>query len=405
MIPTSSFEEFLLSDRRTKKFILNKIKNLESKYLPSLKDESFGLSEILSNNAVLKLFIEEIVPRRLGMNPSASLKEKVDAFFNNLKKMSISLQDEQGVEDRFTRIMNDIDKFNRFRQEYTIARTLLSKVENTGFLSNILKSLRIDSILYMNGYFYELNIVNKKIEGVKIYRITRKLYDIEYFFTKHYKPMLINYLNSLAIVHVWETKEKFFNKLLRNIPVKLIQLILGASRSKRWFIEVHDIGLERREERYYLYAWTGDFALIEILNEKNRGNLYLFPNFKVAVPFNFKKNKIEILQAVVLDPPTLHPFLPESTTSERSICFGRASQAYSNISKRGDISALLTALEMAINLIREGYRHGANPYRTLSECGVKRVDFNYLKRKNIPITNLKDKDALQLFRKKWKVKI
>jgi len=404
MIPTSSFESFLLSDRRVKKFILSRIRGLESKYIPSLQDESFGLGEILSNNAVLQLFIEEIVPRRLGMKASVTLKEKVDAFFSNIKRINIPLQNGDETEDRFIRIMSDIDKFHRLRQEYIIARTELSRKKSTGFLSVILRDLRIDSIIYMNGYFYELKRIRNN-NGIKIYRVTRKLHSIKDFFMKFYKPILTNYLNSLAIVYVWETKERFFNKLLKNIPANLVRLVLGASRSKRWFIEVTDIGLERRGEKHYLYAWTGNFALIELLNDRERGNLYLFPSFKVAVPFNVKKNKIEISPAVVLDPPTLHPFLSSSTTSERSICFGKTTQAYSNISKRGDVSALLTALEMAINMIREGYVHGASPYRTLGECGVRQVNFDYLKRRNIPITNLKDRDALQLLRKKWKVKI
>lgn len=403
MIPIADFESFLLSDRRVKRFISSRIRELEIKYIPSLNRESFGLSEILSNNAVLQLFIEKIVPRRLGVK-ATSLKEKINLFFSNIKRMNVPKQNNADIEDRFVSIMRDIDKFHKLRQEYIIAKTELSRRRSVGFLSSVLKDLGMSSLLYLNNYIYELK--KKDIGGgVKTYVILRKRYSIGEFFKRFYRPVLSNYLNSMAIVHVWETQERFFSKIIKDIPSDLVQLVIGASKSKRWFIEVGDIGLERRGERHYLYAWTGEFALMELLNDSERGNLYLFPSFKVAIPFNVKKNKIDILPAVVLDPPVLHPFLPSSTTSERSICFGKTTQAYSNISKRGDVSALLTVLEMAINLIKEGYVHGASPYRTLRECGVRSVSYDYLRKRNIPITNIKDKDALQLLKKKWGVKI
>ncbi len=402
MIPTADLEYFLLSDRRVKRFISERIRSLERKYIPSLHDESFGLGEILSNNAILRIFIEEIVPRRLGIKSTSSLKEKVEVFFKNLKKTNVPMQGGDNIEDKFSKIMSDVDRFHRLRQEYIIARTELSARREAGFLSSVLRKLKLRAVLYMKGLLYRLKQINTG-GGLKTYRITNKLYSIDDFFDNFYKPMLSNYLNSLAIVYVWETKEKFISRLLRNIPANIIKLVIGASRSKRWFIEVGDIGLERRGERYYLYTWIGPFALIELLNDREQGNLFLFPNFKVAVPFNVAKDKIDIRPAVILDPPSLHPFLSSSATSERSICFGKTMQAYSNISKRGDVTALLTALEMAVNLIKEGYVHGASPYRTLSECGVRKVDYDYLKMRGIRVTNIRDKEARELLKRRWKV--
>ena len=405
MIPTIEFERFLLSSREVKRYVERRIRELERKYIPSLEEESFGIREILSNNTVLQIFIEEIVPKRLGIEKkSVTLKEKVKAFFNNIRRTNIPLDQQIDVKDKFSNIIKEIDKINRFRQEYIIAKTEIENRRGTGFLASIFNELKLHSILFVRQNFYKLDLIKSK-NGLRVYMPRSKLAPYDEFFSKWYAPLLNNYVNALAIKYVWETRENFIHRMLKNVPDELIRLVIGASKTSNWFIEIADIGLERRGDMHYLYQWTGEFALIEILNENNKGNLYLFPSFKVAVPFKISGKKLQIYPAVVLDPPTLHPFLPASSGRELSICFGRTAQAYSNVTRRGTVTALLTALEMAVEMIKGGYGHGAGPYRTLEECGVKKVDYNYLVKRKIPVTNLSDKDARELLRKKWGAKI
>ena len=308
------------------------------------------------------------------------------------------------MKEKFDSLLKEIDKIHNFRQEYIIAKAETEKYKGVGFLAKIMSKIGGEGILVIKNDIYRLRRIRKEV-SFRAYLPTKKLFTLEEFFSKIYLPSISNYIKAQAIKYVWETREGLINRILRTIPVELINLIVNASRSSNWFIEVGDIGLERRGDKYYLYKYTGRFALIELLDSNAKGNLYLFPNFKVAVPFKITANKIEISLAVVLDPPALHPFLPASTASERGICFGSSAQAYSNISKRGTVEALLQALEMAVIMIKDGYGHGAGPYRSASECGVKRVDYNYLEKHNIPVTNLSDPEAKELLRKKWGAKI
>ena len=279
MIPTIEFERFLLSSREVKRYVERRIRELERKYIPSLEEESFGIREILSNNTVLQIFIEEIVPKRLGIEKkSVTLKEKVKAFFNNIRRTNILLDQQIDVKDKFSNIIKEIDKINRFRQEYIIAKTEIENRRGTGFLASIFNELKLHSILFVRQNFYKLDLIKSK-NGLRVFIPRSKLAPYDEFFSKWYAPLLNNYVNALAIKYVWETRENFIHRMLKNIPDELIRLVIGASKTSNWFIEIADIGLERRGDMHYLYQWTGEFALIEILNENNKGKLYLFPSF------------------------------------------------------------------------------------------------------------------------------
>ena len=407
MLSTIDFERFLLASPEVKKFVEKRIIQLERKYIPGLTDESFGIRELLSTNVVLKIFIEDIVPRRLGVaKEKISLKEKLKIFFKNIKRTNIMTDESTtaDIESKFSEVVKEIDMINRFRQEYIIAKAEVEKRKGIGFLSSILNKIKVDGVLFFKDSIYKLRLTQNR-NGLKVYVPSKELFTYDTFFKNVYYPLVNNYINSLAIKYVWETREGLINKILREVPSELLKLIMNASKSQRWFIEVGDIGLERQGDTYYLYQWTGEFALIELLNSSRRGELYLFPNFKVAVPFKVSREKINISPAVVIDPPTLHPFLPASSSSIRNICFGPTAQAYSNVAKRGTVDALLAALEMAVIMIKEGYRHGAGPYRTLSECNVRNITYKDLKKRGIPVTNISDKEARELLRSKWGARI
>lgn len=407
MLSTRDFENFLLSLSEIRSYINKRIKDLERKYIPSLSDENFSLRELLSNNAALQLFIEEIVPRRLrfrtGIKKQLTLEDKVNLFLQNIRRHNIPTPESENVEDKFMRILDEVKKIASFRQEYAIAIAEIERYKGTGFLAILLSRIKVDGVLIHDNTVLRLD--SKRIDNSQVYIASEKLYDLDTFFKQLYFPLINNYLNAIAIKKTWEEREGLISELLKRVPREIIKLIVGASRSPNWFIEVGDIGLERRGDTYYLYQWTEEFALIEILNDAHKGELYLFPRFKVGVPFRFERRKLKIFRAVVLDPPILHPFIPSSPSSIKEICLGKNEQAYSNIARRGTVEALLGALEMAVIMILDGYGHGASPFRNACECGAKRVDYKYLVKRGIRVTNTSDEDARKLLRRKWGAKI
>jgi len=400
MISTYDFEKFIIESDEIRRYINRRIKDLENKYIPSLTQETFGIRELLSNNVVMKILIEEIVPKRFGVSKKLNLKEKVELLLKNIKRTNLTLETEENIEDKYIKALEDFELLQNFRQQYPIAKAEIQKYKATGFLATIFNKINADGFLFLRNKIYKLKLVQKKDE-LRIFLPVKVLFSYEDFFVKYYVPLINNYVNALAIKYVWETREGLINQILKSVPTELVKLIFGASRAREWFIEVGDIGLEKRGDTYYLYKWTGKFALVEVLNSAHKGEIYEFPSFKVAVPFKVGHRKLEIMQAVIINPPTLHPFIGSSSYEIKSICFGSSQKIYDKERSKGDIPALLRALEIAVQMIREGYGKGARPYRTAHECRVKKITYQEAVRRKIPITNINDPDVKKLL-EKWR---